>query len=235
MSHNAKQDDAKHDDVAGNGNGFIDVFDFDGNMVARLVSNGQLNSPWGMVLAPANFGDFSNVLLVGNFGDGTINAFDACSGAYLGTLQDANGGNISIAGLWALTFGNGHTGGDANTLYFTAGIPGTGNLEDHGLFGSLQVAPAPAAPAPAPSQPTTASVDISNFAFGPPAITVSAGTQIVWTNKDGTAHTVAADDGRFTSDPFDKSQSFTQTLATPGTYTYHCSIHPFMKGKIVVQ
>ena len=150
------------------------------------------------------------------------------------TLRGPNGQQFVEDHLWTLTFGNGKAS-DANTLYFTAGIPGSGNLEDHGLFGSLQVAPAPAAPAPPPSQPTTASVDINNFAFAPPALTVSAGTQIVWTNKDGTAHTITADDGRFNSDPFDKTQTFKQTLTTPGTYTYHCSIHPFMKGKIVVQ
>src|SRR5205085_3255483 len=98
--------------------------------------------------------------------------------------------------------------------------------------GSLQVA---STPAPPPAQPATTLVDVRNFAFVPPTLTVAAGTQVVWKNQDGTAHTVTADDGRFNSDPFDKSQTFSQILATPGTYAYHCSIHPFMKGKIVVQ
>jgi uncharacterized protein (TIGR03118 family) len=134
----AMQDSARHDDVAGAGNGFIDVFDLDGNLAARLVSGGKLNSPWGLALSPAYFGDFGNVLLVGNFGDGTVNAFDPWSGTYLGTLQDPGGNPLGIPGLWALQFGNNHNGGDAETLYFTAGIPGTGSVEDHGLFGSIQ-------------------------------------------------------------------------------------------------
>src|SRR5262249_18037218 len=98
----ALRDADQHDDVAGSGNGIINVFDFEGNLVTRLVSNGPLNSPWGLALAPPNFGDFSTALLVGNFGDGTINAFDPSSGQYLGTLQDSTGANIAITGLWGL-------------------------------------------------------------------------------------------------------------------------------------
>jgi len=136
----AMQDDAKRDDVAGAGNGLIDVFDLNGNLVQRLVTNGVLNSPWGITLAPDFFGDYSNTLLVGNFGDGAINAFDPFTGEFLGTLQDGDGNPIAISGLWALQFGNGHDGGDANTLYFTAGIANGANVEDHGLLGSIQVA-----------------------------------------------------------------------------------------------
>jgi uncharacterized protein (TIGR03118 family) len=134
------------DGTAGPGNGFVDVFDFNGNLLTRLISNGNLSSPWGIALAPENFGDFSHALLVGNFGDGTINAYDPCSGEYLGTLSDSNGQVISIPGLWALRFGNGQNGGDANTLYFTAGITGSGALGDHGLFGSIQTADSVPAP-----------------------------------------------------------------------------------------
>ena len=137
---------AMQDGTAGPGNGFVDVFDFNGNLLTRLISNGNLNSPWGIALAPENFGDFSHALLVGNFGDGTINAYDPCSGDYLGTAGDSNGQVISIPGLWALRFGNGHDGGDANTLYFTAGITGSGALGDHGLFGSIQTADSVPAP-----------------------------------------------------------------------------------------
>jgi uncharacterized protein (TIGR03118 family) len=136
----ARQDSAKHDDVSGTGNGLIDVFDEDGKLLRRFVSNGVLNSPWGITLAPAFFGDYSNTLLVGNFGDGTINAFDPFTGNYVGTLQDANGSPIQIPGLWGLQFGNGHNGGDANTLYFAAGIANGGSVEDHGLLGSIQIA-----------------------------------------------------------------------------------------------
>ena len=129
----AKQDGAKQEDVAGAGNGFVDVFDFDGNLQKRLISNGALNSPWGLAIAPSTFGAFPGALLVGNFGDGRINAFDPTSGALLGTLQDSSGKAIVISGLWALLVGNGASGGDKNTLYFTAGISG----EQHGLLGSL--------------------------------------------------------------------------------------------------
>jgi uncharacterized protein (TIGR03118 family) len=136
----AKQDAAKHDDVPGPGNGFVDVFDLNGNLIQRLISNGALNSPWGLALAPSNFGDLSNSLLVGNFGDGVINAFDPGTGAPLGQIQDDMGNPVVIEGLWGLKFGNGGNGGDLGKLYFTAGIPGPppGAVEDHGLFGSIQ-------------------------------------------------------------------------------------------------
>jgi uncharacterized protein (TIGR03118 family) len=129
----AKQDAQKHDDVAGPGNGFVDIFDMDGNLTGRLISNGPLNSPWGMTIAPSTFGPFGGALLVGNFGDGKINAFDPSAGTPQGTLEDNKGAAISIDGLWAIIFGNGKTGGDQNTLYFTSGP----NQEKDGLFGSL--------------------------------------------------------------------------------------------------
>jgi len=121
----------------GPGNGYVAVFDLNGNLIQHLVSGGQLNSPWGVAIAPANFGAFSNMLLVGNFGDGTINAFDPATGTYAGTLQDASGKNISISGLWALIVGNGGNGGDPNAVYFAAGV----GSQSHGLLGSLQAAP----------------------------------------------------------------------------------------------
>jgi uncharacterized protein (TIGR03118 family) len=130
----AKQDAKKHDDVAGPGNGFVDVFDTNGNLISRLIARGSLNSPWGLALAPADFGQFSNDLLVGNFGDGLINAFDPNTGAFLGQLSDRNGNSIMIDGLWSLQFGNGAAAGATNELFFTAGIDG----EAHGLFGNIQ-------------------------------------------------------------------------------------------------
>lgn len=133
----ALQDAEGHDDVAGPGNGFVDVFDTSGQLLQRLASNGPLNSPWGITLAPAGFGGFSQALLIGNFGDGLINAFDPATGRFLGPLLNASGRPIAIQGLWDLKFGNGGQAGDAHTLYFTAGIAGGGSLEDHGLFGSL--------------------------------------------------------------------------------------------------
>lgn len=132
----AKQDENQEDDVKGAGNGYVNVFDMNGNMIKRFASQGSLNSPWGIALAPASFGQFSNALLVGNFGDGRITAFNASSGAVLGQLTDTHGTPIAIDGLWALIFGNGANAGSTNTLFFSAG-PGD---EEHGLFGSLQAA-----------------------------------------------------------------------------------------------
>ena len=131
----AKQGENQEDDAKGPGNGFVDVFDTDGRLVRRFASQGPLNSPWGVVRAPAGFGSFGNAILVGNFGDGHINAFDPNSRQFLGAFTDGHD-PISIDGLWGLSFGNGATAGDANTLFFTAG-PGE---EAHGLFGSLQPA-----------------------------------------------------------------------------------------------
>jgi uncharacterized protein (TIGR03118 family) len=129
----AKQNQNKDGDVPGAGNGFVDVFKPDGTFVKRLVSNGPLNSPWGLALAPGNFGDLSGDLLVGNFGDGAINAFNPTSGAFAGTLNDAAGNPMHIDGLWGLQFGNGVSAGDGNVLFFSAGPLG----ETHGLFGAL--------------------------------------------------------------------------------------------------
>jgi uncharacterized protein (TIGR03118 family) len=131
------------DDVAGPGNGFVDIFDTNGNLIRRLVSNGPLNSPWGLALAPATFGTFGNDLLVGNFGDGTIHAFDPVTGVLAGILSDLNGNPLVDEGLWGLAFGNGGPGFDPNSLYFTAGIPGPDSVEDHGLFGRIQAVPEP--------------------------------------------------------------------------------------------
>jgi uncharacterized protein (TIGR03118 family) len=133
-----KQNAPKHDDVAGRGHGFIDVFDTDGHFMQRLVTRGDLNSPWGLAVAPANFGRFSNDLLVGNFGDGRIHAYDPQTGEFKGTLRGPDHKPITIDGLWGLSFGNGQTT-DANTLFFTAGI----NHEQDGLFGSLQLMTTP--------------------------------------------------------------------------------------------
>ena len=127
------------DDVPGPGFGFVDEFDVNGNFIKRLISNGLLNSPWGLAMAPANFGELSSLLLVGNFGDGRINAFDPTTGASVSTLNDTSGNPIVNDGLWALKFGNGNPTFDPNTLYFTAGL----NSEADGLLGSVQVAPEP--------------------------------------------------------------------------------------------
>ncbi len=137
----ALQDSQMHDDVAGPGHGFVDVYGSDGTFIQRLVSMGALNSPWGLTWAPSGFGKFGGDLLVGNFGDGTVNVFDT-SGNWLAQLDDPSGNPIVNMGLWGLAFGNGSSGG-ANTLFFTAGIPGPDNVEDHGLFGSVTPTPEP--------------------------------------------------------------------------------------------
>jgi uncharacterized protein (TIGR03118 family) len=135
----AEQDAAKHDDVPGAGHGFVDILDPATNLLTRLISRGSLDSPWGLAIAPGNFGELSGDLLVGDFGDGLINAFDANTGAFRGTLDDASGNPIQIDGLWALMFGNGGAAGPTNRLFFTAGIQG----EDHGLFGVIDPVPEP--------------------------------------------------------------------------------------------
>src|SRR5437867_6943404 len=140
----ALQDADKHDDVAGLGHGFVDTFDREGNLPRRVASTGRLNSPWGLAVAPAEFGMFSGILLVGNFGDGHINAFDLehfrGDGELRprGQLHAADGPPIAIDGLWAIAFGNGAAAGPTNALFFTAGPFG----EEHGLFGKLVVSSA---------------------------------------------------------------------------------------------
>jgi len=130
----AQQDADAEDEVAGAGLGFVDVFDTSGHLLRRLVSQGALNAPWGLAVAPRHFGPFSGDLLVGNFGDGAINAYDPRTGAFRGTLQNKDGNQIRVNGLWALRFGNGVIG-TPQTLLFTAGI----GDEDHGLFGEIVV------------------------------------------------------------------------------------------------
>ena len=130
----AKQDAQAADEVAGPGLGAVDVFDTAGTLTARLIApGGKLNAPWGIALAPANFGTFSNDLLIGNFGDGTINAFDPATGASLGALADGNGTPIAIDGLWGIAFGNGINDQPTNTLFYAAGP----NDENDGVYGRI--------------------------------------------------------------------------------------------------
>jgi uncharacterized protein (TIGR03118 family) len=134
----ALQDAAKHDDVAGPGNGFVDIFDLHGNLLTHLISKGPLDSLWGLEIAPSTFGMFAGDLLVGNFGNGMINAFNATTGAFAGTLDGTNGMPLVIGDLWSLSIGDGAPGGGAvNTVYFTSGIA----MEADGLFGGLTAVP----------------------------------------------------------------------------------------------
>jgi uncharacterized protein (TIGR03118 family) len=133
----AKQDAEGEDDVAGQGHGFVDVFDTAGTMLARVAQHGQLNSPWGIALAPSDFGAFSGDLLIGNFGDGRINAFEPKKNGrfeFAGQLRTSDHKRLVIDGLWALQFGKGASAnGPTSTLFFTAGP----DDESHGLFGTI--------------------------------------------------------------------------------------------------
>jgi uncharacterized protein (TIGR03118 family) len=131
----AKQNAEKKDDVGGPGNGFVDVFDTDGHLLKRFAAHGALNSPWGLARAPYGFGQFSGEILVGNFKDGRINAFDT-RGNFRGTLRRPSGQPVVIEGLWALSFGGGAKS-SPESLFFTAGP----DDEANGLFGVINAAP----------------------------------------------------------------------------------------------
>jgi uncharacterized protein (TIGR03118 family) len=131
----AKQDADAVDEIAGQGRGFVDAYDLAGNLLARVAEQGQLNAPWGLAQAPPTFGRFAGDILVGNFGDGQINAYaqTADGWEHRGTLRGTDGKKLVIDGLWALQFGNGGQNGTPDTLFFTAGP----NDESHGLFGTI--------------------------------------------------------------------------------------------------
>ncbi len=129
----AKQDSVKHDEVDGEGLGFVAVFRPDGHLLQVLEPGPWFNAPWGLTAAPSDFGSYSHDVLIGNFGSGEILAFDPVDGKFRGRLRDATNNPIKIQGLWGLSFGNGAAAGPATTLYFAAGPDG----ETNGLFGSL--------------------------------------------------------------------------------------------------
>jgi uncharacterized protein (TIGR03118 family) len=130
----AKQDADRHDDLHGPGLGFVDQFDTQGHLLMRLVSHGALNAPWGIALAPADFGPAGGNLLIGNFGDGRIHAYDPVTGAFRGTLKHESE-PVKIDGLWGITFGNGVATQPADTLFFAAGPAD----ESHGQYGRIDV------------------------------------------------------------------------------------------------
>jgi uncharacterized protein (TIGR03118 family) len=132
----AKQQPGSDDEAHGRGLGFVDMYDLDGKLIRRVAQHGQLNAPWGLALAPASFGRFGGDLLVGNFGDGQINAYKKLRNGHFehrGTLHAAGHHKLSIDGLWALEFGHAGSNGNPDTLFFTAGI----NDEADGLFGTI--------------------------------------------------------------------------------------------------
>jgi uncharacterized protein (TIGR03118 family) len=187
----AKQDAQKHDDDAGPHRGFVDVYNLDGTPGlrkgnVRLISRGALDSPWGLAIAPQGFAGLSAgydpVLLVGNFGNGRIHAYDAGNGSFDGRLNDPDGQPIQIDGLWALRVGNGGAGGLTNTVYFTSGPFG----ESHGIAGALTTAAPGSAEGPAEGQWVQANLDVvqlglqqlnADVASGASAATIDADRQ----------------------------------------------------------
>ncbi len=129
----AQQDATRHDDVAGDGLGFVEIYTPTGKHIGRLQHGAWFNAPWGVVWTTRDFGEFSNAILVGNFGSGWIAAFNGFTYKFIGFLKNPDDSLVTIDGLWSLTFGNDGGAGPANTLFFTAGI----NNEQDGLFGTL--------------------------------------------------------------------------------------------------
>ena len=131
----AKQDEDAEDEIAGQGRGFVDAYDLAGNLLSRVAQHGQLDAPWGLALAPDTFGRYAGDLLVGNFGNGEINAYAETPAGFehRGTLRSSDGQKLAIDGLWALEFGNAGSNGTPDTLFFTAGP----DDESHGLFGTI--------------------------------------------------------------------------------------------------
>jgi len=128
-----------HDNVDGAGLGYVDIYDTNGKLIKQLVATGALNAPWGIALAPADFGTLSNALLVGNFGDGKVNGYDPASGASIGTVNDSSGAAIATPGLWGIAFGNDANNQPHNTLFFAAGT----NNEANGSYGRIDVGATP--------------------------------------------------------------------------------------------
>jgi len=260
----AKQDKAKMNDAPGAGFGFVDAFDTSGNLLTRVASRGVLNAPWGLALAPSDFGAFSGDLLVGNFGNGMIHAYQQQSnGSWKlhGALRVSKRKQLRIDGLWGLQFGNGGPAGPTNTLYFTAG-PKKGS---HGLFGSIQSAAAGATTTTTtPAGGTTTSTTMTSgtqthtvmvgeggsLVFTPADLTINVGDTVRWVWRSSGHSVVSGTDGnadnQFCSpsntgcdNPALSSNGFTfeHTFTQPGTFPYYCSVHFSlgMTGTITVQ
>ena len=200
----ALQNTDKNFSVSGAGDGYVDVYSTAGSLMDRLISAGNLNAPWGLAIASIGFGDYAGDLLVGNFGDGTINVFNPTTGAYIATLNNVDGTVIVIPGLWALQVGNGGSGGDANAVYFTAGIPGP-DMGNHGLFGRLQAAP------------ILSATNVVNGASFQPALAPNTWVTITGGNLSGTTRVWDNDDFVNSALPED-IDSVSVTLN--GTYAY---------------
>jgi len=196
----------------------VDLFDLNGNFVQRLVSQGNLNAPWGAVIPPAGFGAFGGKLLIGNFGDGTINAFDPTAGTFIDQMKDSTGAPVTNASLWDMVFGGGGTSGDPNTLYITAGL----SNEQHGLFAAITANTTP---------PATA--DFS-FSASPTTATVSAGgSASVMLSISGLGGFNSAVTFSCSGQPANTSCTFNPNTVTPasgGTVTTSLTIATTMAG-----
>jgi uncharacterized protein (TIGR03118 family) len=250
----ARQDKAMVNDVPGATHGIVDLFDTSGNLVARVATKGALNAPWGLALAPADFGPFSGDLLVGNFGNGMVHAYHQQANGhwkFRGPLRISRSKALKIDGLWSLSFGNGGAAGPTNTLYFTAG-PGGGS---HGLFGSIQPAGG------ATTTPTTTTAvgtqthtvivgDGGALVFTPANLTIQVGDTVRWV-WGSPGHSVVSGsngnaDNRFCSPsntgcdnpPLSlNGATYEHTFTQAGTFPYYCSVHFSlgMTGTITVQ
>jgi uncharacterized protein (TIGR03118 family) len=215
----ALQDQARHDPVHQAGAGYVDLFDLNGNFVQRLVSQGNLNAPWGATIPPAGFGAFGGKLLIGNFGDGAINAFDPTAGTFIDQMKDSTGAVITNASLWDMVFGGGGTSGDPSTLYITAGL----SNEQHGLFAAIT--------ANASTPPTTADFSLSaspTTASVTPGGSASIALSIGGLNGFDSAVTFSC-----SGEPTNTSCTFNPNTITPssgGTVTTSLTIATTMPG-----
>ena len=139
VTYAQQQGPDNHDNANGAGLGYVDIYDANGKLIKQLVAAGALNAPWGLALAPADFGTLSNALLVGNFGDGKVNGYDAASGTFIGSVSDSSGAAIATPGLWGIAFGNDANNQPHNTLFFAAGI----NNEANGSYGRIDLGAQP--------------------------------------------------------------------------------------------
>jgi uncharacterized protein (TIGR03118 family) len=175
------QNSGKNFVTPGAGNGYVDIYSTAGTLMQHFIAGGNLNAPWGIAIAPASFGDFANDVLVANFGDGTINAYNPTTGAWIATVNDVYGTPIVVPNIWALQQGNGGSGGDANAIYFTAGLPGPDN-GPHGLLGRLQ------------ASPVVTPANVLNGASFQPAIAANTWVTITGANLAGTTREWDSDD-----------------------------------------
>jgi uncharacterized protein (TIGR03118 family) len=224
----ALQDAAKHDPMIIASSGFVDLYDQNGNLVRRITSDSHLNSPWGAVIPPSTFGAFAGDLLVGNFGDGTINAFNFTSGAFIDQMKDSTGAVIVNGSLWDMIFDPSGKTGDPNTMYVTAGL----NSEMHGLF--TAITPNATQPAPTPDFSLSAS---------PTSQTISAGQNAQFTITLGRLNGFnSAVSLTCSGQPLGSTCTFAQSSLTPAsggnvttTMTIMTSSNPYMATAVVTK